>query len=354
MVVNGYIYVFMILIAFKSVAGQDEALIGEHANATYFAKQYVDIQGYLYQALQNNYDTIRIAKGTYFMSRPIQITKSNIAVMGTTDTNETVYTVLQLNNTNVLGLAMFAFIGVSNVSISKLSLDGYNNVSKAAYELNGVAFVNVNNAVLDSVSLKLFRNGVYGNASTNINIAYANVTSSQYDGFLIRDSANIVFVNNSICCNGRHGINIFGSSTNVTVSTTNAFTHNSDSACAVRMEDTTNTTLDTNILADNQVGICMKNLSSVQVIGNVMNRTSDTKCIYMFNVTASQFVNNECNAKLINPLVSPPPPPSLSPPRTTSSPPQSKRMQKSACNMYVMSYALAVVNLMVSLAMVML
>jgi len=316
--------------------GQNETLIGEHTNATYFAKQYTDIQGHLYSALENGYENIRIADGTYFMGRSLQINRHNVMLSGSVDT------ILQVNNSRVSGLAMFVVNGVSNVSISNIELDGYNNASNSLYELNGVALVNAVNAVVMRVSLKGFRNGVFANVSRRVKFVELNVTSSQHDGFLVRNSTDIVLSNSSTCCNGRHGINFFGNLTNIVVSSNNVSIHNFDSACAVKVEGGMDVVLNNNALAINENGICLKNLVNVQVSRNVMNNVGDFKCIQINNITNSQFISNECNAKVINPLT---PPPmtvvTMSPP-----PPPPKRKQKSASSISVMSCILVVVSAM--------
>jgi hypothetical protein len=336
MVVATYMFVLMLVVASRYVNGQNETLIGEHTNAIYFAKQYTDIQGHLYAALENGYENIRIADGTYFMARSLQINRHNVMLSGSVDT------ILQVNNSRVSGLAMFVVNGVSNVSISNIELDGYNNASKTLYELNGVALVNAVNAVVMRVSLKGFRNGVFTNVSRRVNFVELNVTSSQHDGFLVRNSTDIVLSNSSTCCNGRHGINFFGNLTNIVVSSNNVSIHNFDSACAVKVEGGMDVVLNNNALAINEIGICLKNLVNVQVLRNVMNNVSDFKCIQINNITNSQFISNECNAKVINPLT---PPPmavvTMSPP-----PPPPKREQKSASSISVMSCMLVVVSVM--------
>jgi parallel beta-helix repeat protein len=338
-----YMFVFLLVIS-KNVLAQDEALIGEHTNATYFVKQYRDIQGSLYSALENGYNTIRIAKGTYFMPRSLLINNDDTIILGTTDT------ILQLNNTKILGLAMFVLMGVSNVSITNITLDGYNNASQVSYELNGIAVVNVTSGILENVKLNGFRNGIYINASTDVNILNINISLSQYDGFLVRNSTNIMLSNSSSCCNGRHGMNFFGNMTNVTISSNVAFSHKTDSACAIRVADADNVFLEGNVLSNNEIGLCLRNLDGVQVMKNLINRTTDAKCIYINSITGSKFVSNECDAKIINPLVSshlPPPPPKTS----ASPPPPPKKKHKSAsCMSNVLSYALVVLSGMLSMS----
>lgn len=338
-----YIVVLMI-IASQHVFGQDEALIGEHTNATYFVKQFADIQSSLYDAIDNGYDIIRIAKGTYYMARSLQVSKHNIQIQGAVDT------VLQLNNTRILGLAMFVFMGVSNVTIGDMTLDGYNNASQVSFEINGVALVNVTDGIMTSVSMRGFRNGVFINASTNINMLNNNVTSSQHDGFLVRNSTNVVLSNSSTCCNGRHGMNFFGNMTNVIISSNNAYSHMNDSTCAIRVEDADNVLLNNNTLSRNQIGLCLKSLAGVRVLNNVINSTTETKCIHINSITGSQFISNECNAKAIDPLVPPPASPPPPPPKASASPPPppKKKQTSSSYLTTALSYVLVVLSGMLS------
>lgn len=336
MAVVTYVFMFMLVVASRNVMGMNETLIGEHTNATYFAKQYTDIQGHLYSALENGYENIRIADGTYFMARSLQINKHNVMLSGS------VNTILQVNNSKVLGLAMFVINGVSNVSISNMELDGYNNASKTLYELNGVALVNAVNAVVMRVSLKGFRNGVFTNASTSVKFVELNVSSSQHDGFLVRNSTDVVVSNSSTCCNGRHGINFFGNLSNIIVSSNNVSIHNFDSACAVKVEDGMDIVVNNNTISENEIGICLKKLVNVQVLMNVLNNVNEFKCIHINNITNSQFISNECNSKVIDPLT---PPPMVVVP-VSPPPPPPKRKQKSASRISIMSCILVVVSAM--------
>lgn len=334
MTVITYVFMFMLVIASRNVFGMNETLIGEHTNATYFAKQYTDIQGHLYSALENGYDNIRIADGTYFMARSLQINKHNVMLSGS------VNTILQVNNSRVLGLAMFVINGVSNVSMSNIELDGYNNVSNSLYELNGVALVNAVNTVVMRVSLNRFRNGVFTNVSTRVKFVELNVSSSQHDGFLVRNSTDVVISNSSTCCNGRHGINFFGKLSNIAISSNNVSFHQSDSACAVKVEDGMDIVVNNNIISKNEIGICLKKLVNVQVSMNVLNNVNEFKCTSINNITNSKFINNECNAKVIDPLT---PPPMVIEPMSPPPPPP-KRKQKSASRMSIMSCISVVVS----------
>ena len=352
---NAFLLALMTVLAFDNVMGQDEVLIGDHTNATYYAKQFTDIQEYLYSALQNGYSNIRIAQGTYYMARSLQINNDDIVIMGSVDAEDKPITILQLNNTKVLGLAVFVLKGVSNVSISNLVLDGYNNASNASFELNGIAFVNVTEGSLSGVVLKSFRNGVYVNISTALTFHKINVSSSQYDGLLIRNTTNIEFFNSSTCCNGRHGINFFGNLTNITISSNTISSHKIDNACAVRVEDANGVFVESNNIFNNQVGVCLKSVSGVQLLSNVINSTKESKCIYISGITSSQFIKNECNAKVIDPLVPPPAPSPKIVVATPPPPPPPKRKYKSSSyknNMIIIWVTVSVVVSVITLVVV--
>lgn len=308
------------LFASTSIAEQ-EALIGEHINATYFARQYEDIQGYLSSAISDNYTIIRVSNGTYSMSKTLQINKNNITIIGTVDADNNHTTFLTLNNKNVAGLAVFASNSVANVSITNIIID--NNSTK---EINGVSFVNVTNGMLQGLSLKGFRNGVFVNVSSNVSVIQVNVTSSKFDGILVRSSQNVNISNISTCCNGRHGINILANTKGAVVSFNNAFTHQSKNACGVRMESSSNMTLEGNVLYDNQINICLRSISFVQVIANKMTQINQTKCIFINGAANGQFINNECNSRVMN--ISSPPPPKVNappPPKVNAPPPPPRR-----------------------------
>lgn len=283
------------------VCGQ-EAIVGEHTNATFFAKQYTDIQGLLYSAIDNGYKTIRIAEGTYFMPRSLQIKVSNTTISGTHS-----LTVLQLNNTKMLGLAVFVFDDVSNVSIVNIEIDGYNNVSQALYEMNGIAFVNVSYGFANGIRLKNFRNGMFVTNSTMISFDNIQVDASQHDGMLVRKSNNVIVSNSSFNSNGRHGINFQDNADNVIISFSNVSNHAVNGSCGLRLEDASIVSINNNNIDRNRIGICLKSIKNIKLSRNMMTIINGQKCIHMGDVSQTEFMNNECNKKLIDPTIPPPP-----------------------------------------------
>jgi parallel beta-helix repeat protein len=299
--------ILTVILAFglANVFGQD-ALVGEHTNATYFAKQYTDIQGLLYSAIDNGFKAIRIAEGTYFMPRSLQIRVSNVSIFGSKAS-----TVLQLNNTKMLGLAVFVFNDVSNVSIVDIEIDGYNNVSQSLYEMNGVAFVNVSYGFANDIHLKNFRNGMFVNNSTMISFNDIQVNASQHDGMLVRNSSNIIVSNSSFNSNGRHGINFQDNADNVIISFTNVSNHAVNGSCGLRLEDASIVSINNNNIDRNRIGICLKSIETIKLSRNMMTIINGQKCIHMVDVSQTEFMNNECNNKLIDPTIPPPSPRSV-------------------------------------------
>ncbi len=315
-------YVMLLMVCGCSCINGQEALIGDNANATYFTKQYTDIQGYIYSAITNGYKQIKISQGTYYMTRSSFISTPDVMIRGTE-----AMTTLLFNNTKVLGLAMFVVSDTYNVSIFDMVLDGLNNATGTKFELNGVAFVNMTYGSLDNVRLTNFRNGVFVNSSSYMNFSNVHINSCQYDGWLVRRSSFVMVNDSSSSSNGRHGIAFIGNNTYVNVSWSNITGHVDDNNCGVRFELSQNVSINNNILSNNNIGVCLKNIVGVKVLMNTITRVNATKCIYITDVSQTEFINNACNTKVIDPTITPPPKVEVktSPPMQTPSPPKKRK-----------------------------
>jgi hypothetical protein len=235
------------------------------------------------------------------MARSLQINKSNLTVHGTLDTNQNVLSFLQLNNSKALGLAMFVVSDAYNVSFSNLHMDGYNNATKSIHDLNGVAYVNVTYGVMNNILLRNFRNGVYVNVSTVVHIRNTTIQTSQYDGVLVRNSSDVVFNHSVSTLNGRYGIAFNGNSKSLMVSFSKIASHMLDGNCGVRFEQAQGVYLGNNTIINNDIGVCLKEIVKLTLINNVIYSGNGTKCVYITNAVNTQFVNNDCNAKIIDP-----------------------------------------------------
>jgi hypothetical protein len=280
------------------------ALIGDHGNATYFAKQYTDIQGLIFSALTDGYQTIRIAQGIYYVSRSTLVNASNITLTGSLDTYNNVSTTIHLNNTKINGLAMFAVIDAVNVSIENMMLNGLNIATKTMYELNGVSFTNTTVGSMKNVIISNFRNGVFVNVSTMLIFQEMYVHSNQHDGLQSRMSNNITIANCSVLSNGRHGINIYGNNiSSITLSQNNVTSQNADGSCGMRVENSNIVYVSDNNFINNNIGVCLKNVADAQLFNNTISGLNNMKCIYFVGVFPSSFINNECNDKSIDTMI---------------------------------------------------
>jgi hypothetical protein len=343
-----YVCIVLALITGTVTNGQ-YALIGDHGNATYFAKQYTDIQGFISSALMDGYQTIRIAQGIYYVSRSTLITASNVTLTGSFDTDNNVSTTIHLNNTKMIGLAMFAVIDAENVSIENMIINGLNIATKTMYELNGVSFTNTTVGSMKNVIISNFRNGVFVNVSTMLTFQEMYVHSSQHDGLQSRMSNNITIANSSVSSNGRHGVNFYGNNTSITLSQNNVTSQNADGSCGMRVENSNIVYVIDNNFIQNNIGVCLKSVTDAQLLNNTISGLKNMKCVYLVGVFPTTFVNNECNDKFIDPTTASPQvvqsPPSS---RQTSQPPSPPKKRKSSTVCNIVSHTVMLSMVMVS------
>jgi hypothetical protein len=295
------------------VSCKTEVLIGEHTNATYYTKQNTDIHGLLYSALSNGESDIRIATGTYYMSKTIRL-MSNVYIHGTKNDNSAIVngellTLLKVNSTQLLGLALFVTLNATNVTVSDLVIDGYNMYINKSGEVNGVAFVDSSNVLLSKLNITNFRNGVFLNKTMMITIDNCAIFRNDYDGALVRRSYGVIVSNAYTRLNGRHGFNIASNSSNVTITNSDIRRNKDTASCGVTMDKGNNfEIINNNLTLTNQSGVCMRDVSNVIIANNVIISVNDRSCIKIHRVTNAQFVNNKCNAIVnVNPTLSPPP-----------------------------------------------
>lgn len=282
-----------IMFGYNHVMGQ-EALIGEHVNATHFVREYTDIQSHINSAIGNGFKHLKIAQGTYFIARSILISTPNITISGLHNR-----TTLLLRSTRPLGLAMFVVSDTSNVSFTNLMLNGYNNASRNTFEVNGIAFVNVSSCIISGVHSKNFRNGIFVNGSFGLVFEDVHVTTCQYDGWLVRNSSSLSINGSSSSFTGRHGIAVVGNSININITRNNV----SNSNIGIRMEQTNLACILNNTITNNDIGVYLKSLFNVQVSTNTITSTKDAKCIDLNNILQGQFINNECNTNASEPTI---------------------------------------------------
>lgn len=299
------------------VSCKTEVLIGEHTNATYYTKQNTDIQDLLYSALANGESDIRIASGTYFMSKTIRL-MSNVNIRGTRNTSQTsqtsftngeLLTSLKVNSTQLLGLALFVTVNVTNVTISDLVIDGYNMHLNKSGEVNGIALVDSSNVMLNQLNITNFRNGVFLNKTMMITIDHCAIFRNDYDGALVRRSHGVFVSYGYTRLNGRNGFNIASNSSNVTITNSDIRRNKDSASCGVTILTGNNVEIiNNNLTLTNQSGVCMRDASNVIVANNVIISVNDRSCIKMQRVANTQFINNKCNAIVnVDPTLSPPP-----------------------------------------------
>lgn len=289
-------YFMLLMVGACYCVQMQEALIGDNVNATYFTQQYTDIQRYINSAITNGYKQIRISQGTYYMARSSLISTANVTIRGTE-----AMTTLLLNHTKASMLAMFVVSNTYNVSIADVMLNGFNNATGNMFEMNGVAFINTTHGSLENVRLINFRNGVFVNTSSHVNLISVHINSSQYDGLLVKQSSIVVVNSSSSSHNGRHGMSFINDNTFVSVSRSNIIDHIKDTSCGLNLEQSENVSVSDNMLLNNNVGICMKNIVSVKAVMNTITCSKETKCIYLNTVSLAEFINNQCNSKVIDP-----------------------------------------------------
>lgn len=321
------------------VSGQD-ALIGEHVNATHFAKEYTDIQTHISSAIMSSFKHIRIAEGTYFIARSVFVTTPNITISGIENK-----TTLFINSTRGLGLAMIVMSDTSNVSVANLMLNGYNNASRDTFEVNGIAYVNVSSGLVDNVRSENFRNGMFVNHSSELVFENVHVSTSQYDGWLVRNSSLISINASSSLSNGRRGIALVGNNTYINITNSLIMSHITDNNCGIRLEHSEFVFVVNNTITNNKIGLCLKSVTNIQLLFNTITGINDAKCIYISDVSQGRFVKNECNTETIDPLTPPPPVDSLAPlssKRNTPSPSNNKHTSTGTIAMFSNSVAFVV------------
>lgn len=286
-------FLCMFVVVSISLANCEIIVVGDEVNATYPAKEFTDIHGFLYAAIQRQNVDVRIAVGTYYMSDQLSFTSNNI-LRGTVTDDGTVLTTLKCNSSRVVGLALISAFKVQNVTIQGFNLDGVNVNSSISYELNGIAVTNGTDIVIDNMSATAFKTGLLIQRSVNVTVSSLVAWNNVYDGVLVASSSNFSISGSTITNSTRHGmsfVSVTGARVQYNIISDNGALLR---GCAIIMNGSIEGSVISNSMENNARGICMPSTTNLKVSENTITVTQDTECISASPSSTVETLNNTC------------------------------------------------------------
>jgi hypothetical protein len=335
------------VLSFVSNVKSLDVLIGNHINSTYYAEENTDIQPFIIKAfdsLKNHtYIRIHIAEGTYFMSGVLQV-PSNVQLFGSKNNDNVLATQIMMNSTKTTDLSVIQIFSKSNISISDIIFNSFNNFLGINSDVNGIYTKNVVDFEVRNVEFSNFRTGLYIIGSNDLStgpIVVDRVSSQKnlLDGIVIAFAHDVRIHDSNIMYNKRHGINMFGKVKQVYIHHNNIYDNGNTitlNGCGMNLEVNKETNvymqdviIDSNMLMNNPLGVCLKGVTNTKVHKNTILAKSRKACVRTEDVQAIIIENNNCNVS-----------------ETVRSPKKSLGYMQRFCNWFLVFIVISILNVL--------
>ena len=234
------------------------------------------------QAIPDSGGEIVILDGTYNITAPINVNKSNVSIKGNGNA-----TVLKRMWDSSSTEGVITLNSVSNCKIENLQIDGNESVYTSTYNY-GIRLSSSNNNTITGNTCNNNYHGIHLSSSSNNTITGNTCNNNDYYSIALFNSSNNIVTGNT-CNNNNFGIYLYFSSNNTVTGNT---CNNNDYYGIYPSSSSNNNTVTGNTCNNNREGISLSSNSNNTITGNTCNN-NDTG-IYLSSSSNNTITGNTC------------------------------------------------------------